>query len=58
MDAHRPCPDSALLAAFLDGTLTGYERTAVVSHLAECPECRAVARDPAGSAARGVLKRD
>jgi tetratricopeptide (TPR) repeat protein len=43
MDAHRPCPDSALLAAFLDGTLSEYERTAVVSHLAECPECRAVA---------------
>jgi hypothetical protein len=43
MDARRPCPDSALLAAFLDGTLAGYERTAVVSHLAECPECRAVA---------------
>ena len=43
MDARRPCPDSALLAAFLDGTLADYERTAVVSHLAECQECRAVA---------------
>ena len=43
MDAHRPCPDSALLAAFLDGTLADYERAAVVSHLAECAECRAVA---------------
>jgi tetratricopeptide (TPR) repeat protein len=43
MDARRPCPDSALLAAFLDGSLSDYERTAVVSHLAECAECRAVA---------------
>ena len=43
MDARRPCPDSALLAAFLDGTLAEYERTAVVAHLADCPECRAVA---------------
>ena len=43
MDARRPCPDSALLAAFLDGTLADYERRAVVTHLAECPQCRAVA---------------
>src|SRR5262245_17398543 len=43
MDARRPCPDSALLAAFLDGTLADYERTAVVTHLAECAQCRAVA---------------
>jgi tetratricopeptide (TPR) repeat protein len=43
MDARRPCPDSALLAAFLDGTLGEYERTAVVAHLADCPACRAVA---------------
>lgn len=43
MDAHLPCPDAALLAAFLDGTLADYERTAVVTHLAECPLCRAVA---------------
>jgi tetratricopeptide (TPR) repeat protein len=43
MDARRPCPDSALLAAFLDGMLTGYERSAVVTHLAECPVCRKVA---------------
>lgn len=43
MDAHRPCPDSALLAAFLDGALPEYERTAVVSHLAECEQCRAAA---------------
>jgi tetratricopeptide (TPR) repeat protein len=43
MDAQRPCPDSALLAAFLDGSLADYERTAVVTHLAECPQCRAVA---------------
>jgi CHAT domain-containing protein len=43
MDAHRPCPDSALLAAFLDGTLADYERAAVVSHLVECPQCRAIA---------------
>jgi hypothetical protein len=32
-----------LLAAFLDGTVTDYERTAVVTHLTECAECRAVA---------------
>ncbi|HUE88502.1 MAG TPA: CHAT domain-containing protein [Vicinamibacterales bacterium] len=43
MDAQRPCPDSALLAAFLDGALDGYERAAVVTHLAECRQCRAVA---------------
>jgi tetratricopeptide (TPR) repeat protein len=43
MDAHRPCPDAALLAAFIDGALPEYERTAVVSHLVECDECRAVA---------------
>ena len=43
MDARGPCPDSALLAAFLDGTLVGYERTAVVEHLADCAQCRAVA---------------
>lgn len=43
MDARGPCPDSALLAAFLDGTLVDYERTAVVAHLAECDQCRAVA---------------
>jgi CHAT domain-containing protein len=43
MDAQRPCPDSALLAAFLDGTLDGYERTAVVTHLTDCAQCRAVA---------------
>ena len=43
MDAHQPCPDSALLAAFLDGNLADDERTAVVSHLVECAECRAVA---------------
>jgi tetratricopeptide (TPR) repeat protein len=43
MDAHRPCPDSALLAAFLDGALADFERTAVVTHLAECAQCRAVA---------------
>jgi tetratricopeptide (TPR) repeat protein len=38
-----PCPDSALLAAFLEGHLSDYERTAVVSHLAECDQCRSVA---------------
>ncbi|HXG89728.1 MAG TPA: zf-HC2 domain-containing protein [Vicinamibacterales bacterium] len=43
MNARRPCPDSALLAAFIDGTLQDYERTAVVTHLSECGECRAVA---------------
>jgi tetratricopeptide (TPR) repeat protein len=43
MDAHRPCPDSALLAAFLDGMLADDERTAVVMHLADCPQCRASA---------------
>lgn len=43
MDALKPCPDSALLAAFIDGTLADYERTAVVTHLSECPQCRAVA---------------
>ena len=43
MDALRPCPDSALLAAFIDGTLGDYERTAVVSHLSDCAQCRAVA---------------
>lgn len=42
MDTPRPCPDAALLAAFIDGTLTGDERLAVVAHLAECPDCRAV----------------
>lgn len=42
-DAQRPCPDAALLAAFLDGALDDYERTAVVSHLVECQQCRAVA---------------
>jgi tetratricopeptide (TPR) repeat protein len=43
MEARHPCPDSALLAAFLDGALADYERTAVVTHLADCAECRAVA---------------
>jgi tetratricopeptide (TPR) repeat protein len=43
MDAHGPCPDAALLAAYLDGGLADDERRAVVSHLAECPQCRAVA---------------
>jgi tetratricopeptide (TPR) repeat protein len=43
LDARRPCPDAALLAAFLDGTLAEYERTAVVTHLAECAQCRSVA---------------
>ena len=43
VDARRPCPDAALLAAFLDGTLAEYERTAVVTHLAECAQCRSVA---------------
>jgi CHAT domain-containing protein/tetratricopeptide (TPR) repeat protein len=43
MDALRPCPDAALLAAFLDGALPPDEREAVVSHLVECPQCRAVA---------------
>jgi hypothetical protein len=43
IDARRPCPDSALLAAFLDGTLVDYERSAVVTHLIECAECRSVA---------------
>jgi CHAT domain-containing protein len=39
----RPCPDSALLAAFIEGELSAYERTAVISHLAECDQCRSVA---------------
>jgi CHAT domain-containing protein/tetratricopeptide (TPR) repeat protein len=43
MDAQRPCPDAALLAAFLDGNLADYERTAVVTHLTDCAQCRAVA---------------
>jgi tetratricopeptide (TPR) repeat protein len=43
VDASRPCPDAALLAAFLDNALAEYERTAVVTHLAECAQCRSVA---------------
>lgn len=43
MDARGPCPDAALLAAFLDGGLGDDERTAVVLHLADCAQCRAIA---------------
>jgi tetratricopeptide (TPR) repeat protein len=43
MHTTRPCPDSALLAAFIEGGLSPYERPAVVTHLAECDQCRSVA---------------
>jgi len=36
-------PDANLLAAFLEQTLTERERTQVLSHLAECAECREIA---------------
>ncbi len=36
-------PDANLLAAFLERTLTERERTQVLSHLAECAECREIA---------------
>jgi len=36
-------PDANLLAAFLERTLTKRERTQVLSHLAECAECREIA---------------
>jgi tetratricopeptide (TPR) repeat protein len=33
------CPDSELIAAYLDGRLTGPERTTVTDHLASCEDC-------------------
>lgn len=36
-------PDANLLTAFAEKTLTGRERTAVLSHLNQCAECREVA---------------
>jgi tetratricopeptide (TPR) repeat protein len=33
------CPDSELIAAYLDGRLTGPERAAVTEHLASCEDC-------------------
>ncbi|MBA3268922.1 MAG: hypothetical protein H0T71_00290, partial [Acidobacteria bacterium] len=30
------------MAAFIEGTLADFERTAVVAHLGDCPQCRAV----------------
>ena len=36
-------PDANLFAAFLERTLTERERTQVLSHLAECAECREIA---------------
>ena len=39
-------PDANLLAAFLERSLTERERTQVLSHLAECAECREIAALP------------
>jgi hypothetical protein len=39
--------DEEVLAAFVDGQLTGEELQQVISHLAECEECRLTIADPA-----------
>jgi hypothetical protein len=36
-------PDANILAAFVEKTLTGKERTQVLNHLAQCVECRELA---------------
>ncbi len=42
-DRQSQHPDANLLAAFLERTLTERERTQILSHLAECAECREIA---------------
>ncbi len=34
-----PCPDTGVLAAYLDGTLTSVERAVVETHAADCARC-------------------
>jgi Putative zinc-finger len=41
------CPDDELLASFVDGRLSDPERARVVTHLADCARCRALARETA-----------
>lgn len=46
------CADvEILLCDYVDGALTPRERTAVENHLAECPNCAALARDGAEAVA-------
>lgn len=35
-----PCPEPEDLAAFSEGKVRGKKRNAILSHLAQCPECR------------------
>src|SRR5258708_2434638 len=44
------CADlEILLADYVDGTLHGEQKSAVERHLADCPECRELAKDAAGA---------
>jgi tetratricopeptide (TPR) repeat protein len=43
----RGCPDSSILAAFIEGTLDAQTRREVERHVAECPECPGVIAETA-----------
>jgi hypothetical protein len=42
MSTSLECPEAESLAAFVDGRFTDEEWRAVLSHVAECAECRIV----------------
>ena len=56
VDQPSPCPSAEELAAFLDGTLDTGRRSAVLAHVADCPDCTEVL---AGAAAvQAAVQRD
>ena len=56
VDQPTPCPSAEELAAFLDGTLDAGRRSAVLGHVADCPDCTEIL---AGAAAvQAAVRRD
>ncbi len=53
----REHPDANLLLAFTEGGLSSRERATVLTHLAECPECREVLSLSVKSGPKAVSKR-
>ncbi len=56
VDQPSPCPSAEELAAFLDGTLDAGRRSAVLSHVADCPDCSEIVAGAAAVAA--AVRRD
>ena len=52
------CPDSELLAVYLDGKLTPKERTFIEEHLVDCHKCRHIVSMAIKSENPVVLKPD